>query len=92
MVMHNLPRIVGALLDAGLPAQTPAAVIASATTPQERVLITTLDKVAAEARAQEFEPPAIVVIGDIVNWRARLLGADAAAGRDDLTANSVGEP
>ncbi len=82
MVMHNLAGIVGALVDAGLAADTPAAVIASATTPQERLLITTLDKLAAEARAQQFEPPAIVVIGDIVNWRARLVGESVAAAQD----------
>ena len=79
MVMHNLERITGALMTAGLEAQTPAAVIASATTPNQRVLISTLEKIAAEARAQNFEPPAIVVIGEIVTMREKLLGADAPA-------------
>ena len=79
MVMHNLERIAGALLQAGMTANTPAVVIASATTPRQRVLVSTLEKLAADVRAQNFEPPAIVVIGDIVKTRARLTGADARA-------------
>ena len=65
-------------MTAGLDAQTPAAVIASATTPKERILVSTLADVAAAVKEQNFEPPAIVVIGDIVTTRAQLLGADAA--------------
>src|SRR5580692_12571737 len=70
MVMHNLERIADALIAAGLNAQTPAAVIASATTPKQRVLVSTLEKLAADALAQKLEPPAIVVIGDIVEMRS----------------------
>ena len=79
MVMHNLERIAAALMQAGLDGATPAAVIASATTPRERVLVSTLEKLAADTREQKFEPPAIVVIGDIVNTRTRFTGADTAA-------------
>jgi uroporphyrin-III C-methyltransferase len=75
MVMHNLEQIAAALMAAGLKPQTPAAIIASAATPKERLLVSTLGKLAAEAQAQKFEPPAIVAIGDIVNFRGRLLGA-----------------
>jgi uroporphyrin-III C-methyltransferase len=82
MVMHNLQRIANALMAAGLAAQTPAAVIASATTPQQRVLISTLENIAAETRAQSFDPPAIVVIGDIVTMRDKLLGETASAQKD----------
>jgi uroporphyrin-III C-methyltransferase len=82
MVMHNLERITAELMKAGLAAQTPAAVIASATTPKQRVLVSTLEKLAADAREQKFEPPAIVVIGDIVAMRSQLLGEIAEAEKD----------
>jgi len=82
MVMHNLERITAELLKAGLAAQTPAAVIASATTPKQRVLVSTLDKIADDARKQKFEPPAIVVIGEIVEMRSQLLGEIAEAEKD----------
>jgi siroheme synthase len=60
----------------GASPQTPAAVIASATTRVERILISTLEHVAADAKANELEPPAIVVIGDIVALRDRLRGTE----------------
>jgi uroporphyrin-III C-methyltransferase len=82
MVMHNLERIAAALVAAGLDSQTPAAVIASATTPKERVLVSTLENVAADVREQNIEPPAIVVFGDIVKMRARLLGQEATVEKD----------
>jgi uroporphyrin-III C-methyltransferase len=66
---------------AGRDPQSPAAVIAAATTSAERILVSTLQHVAQEARTQAFEPPAIVVIGDIVTVRDRLLGDPAAADR-----------
>ncbi len=79
MVMHNLERIAAALLEAGIAAATPAAVIVAATTPKQRVVVSTIENLAAEARAQKLEPPAIIVIGDIVKLRAELAGADANA-------------
>ncbi|MGA8615899.1 MAG: SAM-dependent methyltransferase, partial [Xanthobacteraceae bacterium] len=84
MVMHNLERITAAMMEAGLAAATPAAVIASATTPQERILVTTVEKLAAAVREQKIEPPAIVVIGEIVKMRGRLLGKAAAAEQDTM--------
>ncbi len=75
MVMHNLEQIARALIMAGLSPQMPAAVIASAATPKERLLVATLETLAAKARAHKFEPPAIVAIGEIVNFRERLIVA-----------------
>jgi uroporphyrin-III C-methyltransferase len=77
MVMHNLERITAAMLDAGMAAKTPAAVIVSATTPKQRAVVSTLGKLAADARAQRLEPPAIVVVGEIVKFRSALAGVDA---------------
>ncbi len=82
MVMHNLERIASALMQAGLASKTAAAVIASATTPRERIVVSTLGNLAGDARAQKIEPPAIVVIGDIVKTRAQLVGLGAAAAKE----------
>lgn len=78
MAMQNLERIAEAMMRSGLSPRTPAAVIAAATTPDQRILVSTIERVAAEAHAQHFEPPAIVVIGDIVAVREELLGTIAA--------------
>jgi uroporphyrin-III C-methyltransferase len=82
MVMHNLEQMTAALMQAGLAADTPAAVIASATTPRERILVATVDKLAAAVREQKLEPPAIVVIGEIVKMRDRLLGESRSVAKD----------
>jgi uroporphyrin-III C-methyltransferase len=79
MVMHNLERITAALREAGLAGSTPAAVIVSATTPKQRVVISTLQKLAADVRALKLEPPAIVVIGEIVTLRDELAFAEPSA-------------
>jgi uroporphyrin-III C-methyltransferase len=79
MVMHNLERIADSMIRGGVAPATPAAVIAAATTPDERILVSTLERVAADAREQALQPPAIVVVGDIVAVRDRLLGAAATA-------------
>lgn len=76
MVMHNLERITAAMLEAGIAAGTPAAVIVSATTPKQRIVVATVENLAAQARAQKLEPPAIVVIGGVVKLRSELAGAD----------------
>jgi uroporphyrin-III C-methyltransferase len=81
MVMHNLEQIAASLIAAGTARQTPAAIIASAGTAKERILISTLAKLAADAREQKLEPPAIVAIGEIVNFRQRLLGTKARSGK-----------
>jgi len=72
MAMHHLADIVQALMDGGLTAETPVAVIAAATTADERILISTLGRVVDDAQEQGLEPPAIVAIGDIVKVRDHL--------------------
>jgi len=79
MVMHHLEQIAASLMVAGLAAATPAAIIASAATAKERILVSTLERLSADAHEQNFEPPAIVVIGAIVNFRTLLLGEDTSA-------------
>jgi uroporphyrin-III C-methyltransferase len=74
MAMQNLAQIVAALAAGGIAPDTPAAVVAAATTAQERILVSRLDRVVAEAQAAKLEPPAIVVIGDIVAVRERIHG------------------
>ena len=62
-----------------LPA-TPAAVIASATTPQERIVVADLGSIAARVEAERIAAPALIVVGAIVALRDELLAlAEAAA-------------
>ena len=79
MAMHRLSDIADALMRDGIAPETPAAVIASATLADERIVVATLGRIAAEVHAAQIEPPAIVVVGDIVTARERLLGIAAVA-------------
>ena len=79
MGLRNLEAVAAALTRAGLPGGTPAAVIASATLPQQRVLVSSLERIAAEAHAADLAAPALVVIGDIVSTRQRILDAQASS-------------
>jgi uroporphyrin-III C-methyltransferase len=73
MAVTHVAAIVRALLAGGLAAETPAAVIASATTPQQRVLVSTLAALPADLARDGLSTPAIMVVGHIVSVRARLL-------------------
>jgi len=72
MALQNLGRISAALLAGGLAAETPAAVIVAATMPGERILVSTLDRVAADAAREKLGAPALLVVGHIVSMREKL--------------------
>lgn len=72
MGLKNLARIASALIDGGLAADTPAAVIASATTGAQRTVVAGLAGIADAARAAGLEAPALIVVGGIVAMRGRL--------------------
>jgi uroporphyrin-III C-methyltransferase len=73
MPMTQLAEIAAALQAGGLAAETPAAVIQGASTAAERVVESTLSRVADDAHAAGIGSPAIVVIGAIARLRERLL-------------------
>ena len=73
MAITHMAAITAALIQAGMPDGTAAAAIVWATTPRQRILVTTLGALAAELAAAGLRSPAIIVIGSIVRTRARLL-------------------
>jgi uroporphyrin-III C-methyltransferase len=73
MAMRNVEHIVTELIGGGLAATTPSAVIVSATTPEQRVLVSELSGLPALIHELGFALPGLVVIGDIVTVRERLL-------------------
>lgn len=72
MGVQRLADIAGELQRAGRAADTPAVVVAQATWPQQRVVRSTLAKVADEVSAAGIEPPAVLVVGDVASLSARL--------------------
>ncbi|PFG17902.1 uroporphyrin-III C-methyltransferase [Propionicimonas paludicola] len=66
MGVRHLADICAALTSHGLDAQTPAAVVAQATTPDQQVVRGTVDTLPALAAAAGIQPPALTVIGSVV--------------------------
>ncbi len=73
MAMRNIEHIVTELTRGGLAPDTPAAVIVAATTPEQRVLVSKLALLPGLVRELGFALPGLVVLGDIVTVRERLL-------------------
>jgi uroporphyrin-III C-methyltransferase len=70
--MPNPALSAPARVPGGPPPHPPPALLAGPTTASQRVLVSTLARVAADAAADGIEAPAIVVIGDIVRVRGEL--------------------
>jgi uroporphyrin-III C-methyltransferase / precorrin-2 dehydrogenase / sirohydrochlorin ferrochelatase len=67
MGLTHLPAIAAALLAHGRAPHTPVAVIQDGTTRTQRAVRATLDTVATETAAHGLRPPAIIVIGNVVD-------------------------
>lgn len=73
MAIKHLPQITSNLVAAGRSADTPAAAIAEATTPRQRVVQATLGTLHQAITDAGLEPPAIVVIGDVVSMAPQMM-------------------
>lgn len=73
MAMGRLELVCKELVARGRASATPAAVIAAGTTPQQRVVVGALDDIAGRAFEADLTNPAVVVVGDVVRLRERLL-------------------
>jgi len=80
MGLNHLARIAARLIAAGRPPGEPVAIVSKATTPDQRVLVSSLAEAASDAAAARIEAPTIIVIGEVVRLRATLdwLGAGDA--------------
>lgn len=74
MAVAHLEKVAAELVKRGRAADTPVAVISDGTTERQRVLVSTLADVAADTEREAVQPPAIVVVGEVVRLREALLG------------------
>ena len=77
MAMGNLEAIATRLIENGLAARTPAAVIQDGTRPTQRTVVGTLATIAHDARREGLHAPAIVVVGEVVGVREQIAWFDA---------------
>ncbi len=66
MAVENAPAIAEALLRDGRDAATPVGIVCDGTMPTERTVLTTLGELADTISSERVQPPAIIVIGDVV--------------------------
>jgi uroporphyrinogen III methyltransferase/synthase len=72
MGMGNLTHIVDKLIQNGRLPSTPVAVISQGTSPGQRTLVGTLEDIGSKAKRENFEPPAVIVVGEVVRLREQL--------------------
>ena len=90
MGIGALPSIAKKLVDSGLSPETPAALVADATLPTQRLVQAPLGRIAKECEKQQIEPPALVIVGPAaagdagLNWfmRQPLFGKGLVITRD----------
>jgi uroporphyrin-III C-methyltransferase len=81
MAMKHIPTITSRLIAAGRSPDEPVAFVTDASTSTQQVLETTLARAAEDVAASGLQPPAIVVVGEVVRLRPALDWMGAAAGR-----------
>ncbi|MBB4272920.1 uroporphyrinogen-III C-methyltransferase [Rhizobium mongolense] len=81
MAMKHIAQISANLIAAGRNPSEPVAFVCNAATTGQQVLETTLGEAPAAVAASGLEPPAIVVVGEVVRLRPSLDWLGALAGR-----------
>ncbi len=72
MAMQKIGQIAQLLQDAGRASDEPVAIVTHATTPRQRVVLSTLAEAANVVEAEQLEPPSIIVIGEVVSYQPLL--------------------
>jgi uroporphyrin-III C-methyltransferase len=70
MGVSSMPKIVEGLLQT-MPGSTPVAVVENASRPEQRHLITALDRVIDQLVAKALGSPAVVIVGDVLRSAAQ---------------------
>ncbi len=72
MGVENLNYICSKLVENGRGGDTPVALIRWGTRPQQEVLTGTLDNIVQRVKDADFQPPAVIVVGEVVQLRNTL--------------------
>jgi uroporphyrinogen III methyltransferase/synthase len=72
MGVKNIETIARKLIEHGKPADTPAALIRWGTRPEQRTVVAPLGEIAEKVRDGRIRPPAVMVVGEVVNLRETL--------------------
>lgn len=77
MGVRNLDAIAERLVEGGMPASTPAAIIQDATTARHRSFLGTIGTLPSIARSEGVGAPAMVIVGEVAAYAERLAWFEA---------------
>ncbi|MGM0593193.1 MAG: siroheme synthase CysG [Pseudomonadota bacterium] len=72
MGLKGLPIICQQLMEHGLPADLPVALVQQATTPRQRVFTGTLADMPERIASEEVKPPTLIIVGNVVKLHDKL--------------------
>ena len=72
MGMGNLPLITEKLIECGRAPDTPVALIRRGTTLRQQTLTGTLMTIVEKTKSAAFQPPVVIVVGEVIGLRERL--------------------
>ncbi|MCZ6795838.1 MAG: uroporphyrinogen-III C-methyltransferase [Planctomycetota bacterium] len=70
MAVSRLPQVVEELRAEGLGSETPVAIVEKGTLPDQKVVVGELGDIVAQTRRETIEPPALIVVGNVVKFRS----------------------
>ncbi len=72
MGLIGLVQICNKLIEYGLPATMPVAVVQQGTTQRQRVVVADLATIAEKVQVADLKPPCLTIVGEVVNLRQKL--------------------
>lgn len=88
MGVGKLPDNVQALKDDGVSEDTPVAMVEKATM-DSHVVTSTIGEIVEEARSADIEPPAVTIVGDVVEVKEKVLSALSSASQSSVIPKEV---
>lgn len=72
MTVKNISMVCQKLIENGRPPETPVAVVRWGTRADQTTLVGNLENIPELVKANDIKPPAVMVVGDVVNLRKKL--------------------
>ena len=72
MGLHNAPSIKRELMAHGVPGTCPVALVERGTTPMQHMSVTNLLELEATIDREDFQPPTLIIVGDVVSLAEKL--------------------
>lgn len=85
MGLSNAGAITHNLMHHGVPGSCPVALIERGTTDQQRMAVTTLAELAHTAERDQFQPPTLIIVGEVVALANKLAPSQSTQSRPPIT-------